>query len=176
MSNLCLAIGIAANLIAPKPVEVQFAQSMAGRNVTVQIDGRVTKTTYAGKLAFRDSNRTWQALCAEVRKPIRAGQFFFVRPWNTAKVGGRVAMAGNIVAKYFHAAKTDDQCAGLQLAVWEAMEDGGAHADFRNGRFRAMASPAVLDYGTDFYEAIYEAREAAYLQDGGDGQSQISTT
>lgn len=193
MSNLCLAIGLAAAFAGgqlqdakPKtaltelpnqPFEVQFARSTIGRNVTVAIDGRA-KTTFAGKLGFRDQNRTWQAVCAEVRKPISAGQFFMLRPVNSQKVGGNIALAGNIVAKHFDSARTADQCAALQLAVWEAVEDGGKFPNFGTGRFRAMASSGVLDLASDFYESIIEAKEAAYLetvQDGGGGQGQLSS-
>lgn len=193
MSNLCLAIGLAAAFasgqlqdVKPKttvtelpsqPFEVQFARSTVGRNVTVAIDGR-SKTTFAGKLGFRDQNRTWQAVCAEVRKPITAGQFFMLRPVNSQKMGGNVALAGNIVAKHFDSARTADQCAALQLAVWEAVEDGGKVPNFGSGRFRAMAAYNVLDLASDFYESIIEAKEAAYLetvQDGNGGQGQLSS-
>lgn len=178
MTSLCLAFGIVP-LLSPqtRSVEIQFARPVSGQNVTVMIDGRQTRTTFAGKLGFRDQNRTWLSLCADVRSPIASGQFFTVRPRLTSQIGGRATLAGNIVAKYFRSAKTADQCAGLQLAVWEAMEDGGEHANFGAGRFRAKASMSALDYGQEFYEAIYEAREAAFLesQDGG-GQDQISTT
>lgn len=176
MSSICVLVGMAAQVFGPaQPIEVQFAQSLNGQMVRVMIDGRQTKTTFAGKLGFRDAHRAWQSLCAEVRRPIQARQHFLVRPASSLKLGGNVALAGNIVAKHFYGAKTAEQCAGLQLAVWEAMEDGGKFADFASGRFRAMATQSALDYGQEFYEAIYEAKEAAFLQAGDDGgQSQIS--
>jgi len=178
MTTLTLAIGLASSYLAgPKPIEVQFARAVTGQNVTIMIDGRYTRSTFAGKLGFRDQNRTWLSLCADVRAPIASGQLFVVKPRFSSQVGGNAKLAGNIVAKYFKLAKTPDQCAGLQIAVWEAMEDAGQHADFASGRFRVRATAAALDYGQDFYEAIYEAREAAFLESqNGDGQNQISTT
>ena len=97
---------------------------------------------------------------------------------SSLKAGGRIALAGSIVAKYFDAARTPDQCAGLQLAVWEAVEDGGPHANFGAGRFRVRATMDALDYAEDFYDAIRDAQqEAAFLQGGSDGgQSQLSST
>lgn len=191
MSTLCLAVGVAVTLasglqqevrakadlidLPDQPIKVQFAQIGVGRNVTVIIDGRA-KNTFAGKLNFREQNRSWQSVCAEVRKPITAGQIFSLRPVNSQKVGGNVALAGNIVAKYFDSAKTPDQCAALQLAVWEAVEDGGKSPNFQQGRFRAMATPAVLHHAEDFYQAINEAKEAAYLETAqGGGQGQLSS-
>ncbi len=190
MSTLCLAIGVAVSLagglqqevkaktdlveLPNQPIRVQFAQSGLGRSVTVIVDGRA-KNTFAGKLNFREQNRSWQSVCAEVNKPISAGQFFTVRPVNSQKVGGNVALAGNIVAKHFNSAKTADQCAALQLAVWEAVEDGGKTPNFMQGRFRAMASPAVLHHAEDFYQAIIEAKAAAYLETAQGGQGQLSS-
>ena len=108
MTHLTLAIGIAANTLfaPPQPIQVQFAKSLVGRQVTVCIDGRQTKATFAGKLGFRGQNRSWQSLCADVRTPMVDGLVFRVLPGSSAKFGGRVQLAGNIVAKYFHQAKT----------------------------------------------------------------------
>jgi hypothetical protein len=176
MTHLCFAIGIAANMaFAPaQPVQVQFARSLVGRHVTVCIDGRQTKTTFAGKLGFRGQNRSWQSLCADVRSPMADGLVFRVLPGSSTKAGGRVALAGNIVAKYFHQAKTADQCAGLQLAIWEAIEDGGEKPNFGAGRFMAMANDVTMDLAEMYYDAISQAGDAAFLPGQG-GQSQISS-
>jgi hypothetical protein len=102
-----------------------------------------------------------------------------VRPLSSAKVGGNVAKAGNIVAKFFGAARSADQCAGLQLAVWEAIEDGAARPDFGSGRFRSAGSAAVLGFAQEYYKGLGEPGDALYLQTAGgggnDGQSQIAS-
>jgi hypothetical protein len=93
----------------------------------------------------------------------------------TSDIGGNVAKAGNIVAKFFKAAQNADQCAGLQLAVWEAVEDGGARPDFGGGRFQVRANANVLAYAQQYYRGIEEKGDALYLQAGqGNGQSQIT--
>lgn len=110
---------------------------------------------------------------------MRIGQVFWVQPGRTSRIGGNVAKAGNIVAKYLKAAKTNDECAALQLAVWEALEDGGVQPDFANGRFAVRASDAVLDLAVEAYQAIGEPGDSLWLQAGGgsgDGQNQITTT
>ncbi len=184
MTSLLLAFSMAIQVASgPRPLEVQFAQGLNGRSVNVVIDGRVSKTSFAGKLGFRDRNRAWQSLCADVRAPMTNGTFFVVRQHGTQKFGGRVRLAGNIVARYFNAARTPDQCAGLQLAIWEAIEDGGGQADFQNGRFRASASAPVLAFAATYYSGIEIDGDAVFLlpedngQDGeGGGQAQISST
>ncbi len=92
---------------------------------------------------------------------------YAVQNLSSNRYGGNVALAGNIIARYFYVAQTDDQCAGLQLAVWKALEDGTEQADFLSGRFQAKASPAVLAYASLYYKAIGTSGNAIYLQAGG---------
>lgn len=158
-----------------QPFTVRYAQSVAGKNVTVCLNGNHVKTTFAGKLSFQDRARAWTSYCAQVGSPIRAGQFFDVKANSTAKFGGNIAKAGNIVAKFFGKAQTADQCAGLQLAIWEAIEDGGDKPNFLGGKFQAKADQAVLAYAEAYYDAIDEEGDAIYLQTTGDGQGQITT-
>jgi hypothetical protein len=161
---------------APEPFAVQFAQSVQGKRVTVCIDGRKVETTFVGKLGFRDKSHSWLSLCANIRGPVRQGQFFLVRPVSSLKAGGNVSLAGNIVAKCFALAQTPEQCAGLQLAVWEAIEDGGMKPNFGAGRFMARADAATLAFAEDYYRAVEMKGEALYLDDLKDqGQSQLTT-
>lgn len=175
-----VAIGIRTLASAPA-LPVQFSGQVRGQSVTVCIDGRFVETTFAGKLSFSDPNRRWMSVCADVRAPIAGGQRYVVGPVNSRLVGGGVTLAGNIVAKWFESAQTAEQCAGLQLAVWEAIEDGGLSADFSSGHFMANASPAALAYARKYYQASAESGEAVFLQaqngtgSGGGGQSQISS-
>lgn len=167
----------------PRPFQVQFAHSNTGQNVTVCIDGQFVEQTFAGKMTFRDERRTWQSVCADVRSPVSQGQVFTVVALSSKKVGGNIAMAGNIVAKFFKSAQSADQCAGLQLAVWKAIEDGSEYPDFSSGRFQARASQSVLNYAVQYYQAINSPGEATYIKAGpGPGtkpevtaQSQLST-
>jgi len=179
MIQLWISIGFAAHsAIASQPFPVRFGREVAGRNVTVSIDGGQIKPTFAGKLAFQDPGSSWSSVCADVRSPIRGGQTFVVKPMRSSQAGGNVAKAGHIVARFFRQAQSADECAGLQLAVWEAIEDGGSVADFTRGRFRARATTAAIAYAAGYYaEGIYEPDEAVYLKTGGgqgSGQNQLS--
>jgi hypothetical protein len=177
MIQVWLTLAVAADLIfAWQPVDVQYVEGATGRPVTVCIDGRYVESTFAGKLVFRDRERSWQSVCAAVRKPIVNGQIFQVRPMRTTKAGGNIARAGNIAARYFDSARTPDQCAGLQLAIWEAIEDGGSQPDFAAGHFRVRATPAALAYAAKYFAASETEGEAIILQTGNTGgQDQIST-
>ena len=164
MIQKCVAAAMAINLtIAKQSVPVQFGKSFLGRNVTVLLDGRQMKSTFAGKLAFRDEKGSWLSVCADVRRPISQRQTTRVMPRESSRVGGHVSLAGNIVARHFKSAQTADQCAGLQLAVWEALEDGGVNPDFGAGKFQARAGAAALAWAAQYYQAIETPGSALYL-------------
>lgn len=159
-----------------EPFRIRYGQAASGREVQVAIDGEA-KTTFAGKLIFGDGNSTWTSVCADVRAPISNGQTFAVRSRSSRSASERVARAGNIVAKYFKQARTPDQCAALQLAVWEALEDGGDKPNFYGGHFQARASKAVMDDAEVFYDGIWVGDEAVFFEAGqgeGGGQGQLT--
>src|SRR3954469_7268018 len=100
MHQLIFAFVFFASLF-PQPFRVQYVQGASGQSVQVLIDGRHVETTFAGKLGFRDGKRSWTSVCADLRSPIANGQYFPVRALKSSEAGGRIARAGNIVAKYF---------------------------------------------------------------------------
>jgi len=159
-----------------QPFRVRFAKSLTGRSVTVWIDGKI-ENTFAGKLGFQEENTSWQSVCAAVKRPIVAGQFFGLRAARSEQVGGNIAKAGNIVAHYFTTARTADQCAGLQLAVWEAIEDGNASPDFLGGHFQVKTTPAVMAYALAYYKGgVDNPGKATYLIATNTEQDQLTTT
>jgi hypothetical protein len=174
-----------ASLSGQQAFPVRFAHAEIGRNVRICLDGRTFESAFAGKLRFQDETHSWLSVCADVRSPITEGQFFAVKARGSADLGGNLTKAGNIVARWFSAARTPDQCAGLQIAVWEAIEDGDARPDFLGGRFQVIASPAVMAYAQSYYQSIGQSGNATYLQTtagagggqtggGGGGQGQMS--
>lgn len=176
MNQIALAFAVLANAAAPSPpIQVQYATFTGGRTVVLCIDGRRVERVTAGKMGFVDPNGSWTSVCGDVRSPVIKGQYFTVRARRTSMVGGNVAKAGNIVAKFFKQAQSLDQCAGLQLAVWEAMEDGGSRPDFLGGRFQAQGSAEVLGFAAQYYRAVTEPGNALFLQTTGQGgQSQVT--
>lgn len=175
--SLALAVATTFAQIAATPptFPVQYAAELQGREVMVSIDGRNPHRTYAGKLGFRDrSNVTVASVCCDVRSPVRVKQAYMVQLMSTAKFGGNVTKAGNIVAKYFNRATTPDQCAGLQLAIWEAIEDGGDQPNFFAGRFQGLGNENVMKYAEGYYQATGDPGNAALLRTTtNNGQSQI---
>jgi hypothetical protein len=171
VSQLIAALILFAHaMTAPQPALIRFQQTDIGRMVTICLDGQKVETTFAGKMHFQDENSGWDSVCADVRSPVTAGQFFQVHPLSSAKYGGYVAKAGNIVAKYFNSAHTPDQCAGLQIAVWKTLEDGPDYPSFLSGKFQVHAGAAAMMFAAQYYQAADEDGNALYLQTLGGGQ------
>lgn len=177
MIHIGAAIAIVTRVLVPAdPFPAEYGGATLGRSIMVSIDGGKPYRSFAGRMLFRDRGGRWSSYCGDVRAPISSGQVIVMKPHSTTLLGGRHALAGNIVAKHFRKALNQDQCAGLQLAIWEAMEDGGAKPNFGNGRFQVGASAPVLHYAAQFYEAVNSPGEAVFLQaaPAGGGQSQFT--
>lgn len=176
MNQLWLVFAVLASASeAKKPFEIQFVGQVAGKTVTICLDGRKVKKTFAGKLAMRDARHQFASVCADVRTPVATGQVFGVRMVSSDSANKNLARAGRIVSKHFADAKTPEQCAGLQLAVWEALEDGGEKPGYLNGRFQAQADDKVMLYAMQYYDAIGPSKPAVLLgSTTGRAQSQLT--
>jgi hypothetical protein len=176
MIQALLSLGLAAGSLLTQPFPIKFSRELAGRVVIVSIDGGRAHEGFAGKLIMQSRNGVKIAsVCAAPASPVVAGQVFPVRRLSSRWVGGRIAGAGNIVAKYFTRAQSANECAALQLAVWEAVKDGGNQADFYSGAFQARSSDDIIALASQFYDAFGESGEAIFLQTGdGGGQDQLT--
>lgn len=174
MRRVALAVLLAAcslGLAQDNVVVIKFAKVLTGKTIRVLVDGRVEKT-FAGKMGFQDVNHSWQSVCADIHSPVSEGQFYRVRPVNSEIAGGNYAKAGRIVAKYFHEATTPEQCAGLQIAVWEAIEVGGDKPVFNTGKFQVQADSETMYYATMYYSAAQQPVNTGNAQQAGNGDSE----
>ncbi|HSI72801.1 MAG TPA: hypothetical protein VK934_06450 [Fimbriimonas sp.] len=175
MIQALVTLGFATGSLLAQPFPVKFARELSGRGVLVSVNGAAPHAGFAGKLAMQAQNgRTVASVCANPGAPVVMGQVFPVRRLSSRWIGGRIAGAGNIVSKYFMQAQTADQCAALQLAVWEAVSDGGPLPDFEGGRFQAGSTDTIMELAAQFYDAFGEPGDAIFLQTGeGGGQDQL---
>jgi hypothetical protein len=162
------------NTLPQDPFPVRFLGTDFGRSVTVRLDGRFVESTWAGRLTFADQNRRWWSYCANPRAPITPGMDFPMLARSSWSLGGNRRLAGNIIAHCFGKANSADACAALQLAVWEAIEDGGPTANFSAGRFAVQASGNLQQMAAQFYDSGEIDGNAIFLQAGGGGQDQLT--
>lgn len=154
-------------------VPIQFMGGTTGKLVSVRVDGQIEQT-FAGKLQFQDENgRQWLSYCAGIRSPIGDGQSYGVRTIPTSKAQGNVPLAGRIVSLNSKNAVTDSQCAGLQIAVWEALEYG-THAMGQNSSLRVFTDPVTLNYAHQFYLAAIQTPPGGGTSGGGAGAGAVA--
>ena len=95
------------------------------------------------------------ALSAEAQEPSALAALRVV-------VGATASVAGNIIAAGAGSVKTNDQAAGLQLAVWNVLYNGGDKLDLSHGAFRATASASALGYAEQFFALRNKAGHSVY--------------
>ena len=155
--------GVASMAAVDRDLTVQYAAAYQGKVVQVRTDEGIRRT-YAGKMMFHSEGGTWCSVCANIHKHIGGGDIVQMHLHSSKDVGGNIAKAGNIVARFFNEATSPEQCAGLQLAVWEALEDGGNTPDFQNGHFAAQSDAITMAYAMNYYAAVNTAADAVYFE------------
>jgi len=171
-----------------------------GKADIVSISGLRTVTAYAGELdwswlgtppaGFSQSLYTY---CVDVLNNEADPQYnVTVRstddmspataPYSAAGAGAKIAYLVNANAANIHGALgTNEQAAGLQLAIWETLYDsdlGGFNLKY--GDFIVSASDKTLYWATHYLEDLYSSASntgrAAWLDSPGNGNGQDQVT
>ncbi len=169
-----LLLGAIANFAM---ANLTFVNTGAGQVVNITYNSS-SRDVFAGKLNFMKGSSSLQLVCGDLDHFISGGQ-----SWNCSEViasAVSVAMgkAGSIVGQGFAGAISNDDCAGLQLAVWETVYDYGTNGltpDFSNGNFKTNAGGSVLAAANSYYSLLANPdAQAIYYRpiptDAGQGQ------
>lgn len=163
---LCISACVAA--FCPANAILTYMGTDCGENVTLA--GIFNGGVFAGKLKFNDSLNAcgvgfnFLTVCADLQHTIGTGN-----QWNptctlTGSMSANYALAGNIVDQYFNSAVLNPDCAGLQLAVWEAIYDGGVF-DLNNGNVQATGSAGALAAAAFYYNNVSSTNSAMFIDD-----------
>lgn len=171
-----LSTVLAANALAT-PFDMKFVRVDQGQGVSLTFDSNVM-SVFAGKLQFQNQSNgnKFLTVCADLTRPISPGQSYNVDPQFSALSTPAVKRAGNIVAANFFGANTNFKAAALQVAVWEALYDGGSSPSFTGGRFCLNgASQNLTSQATEYYQAICNTGNALHYKTTTNcGQSQLA--
>ncbi len=101
-------------------------------------------------------------------------------PYTAPGAGSKIAWLVNTYAADIHASGTNEQAAGLQLAIWETLYDSDLGGfNLNSGDFSVMASIGTLSWATTYLKSLYEiggTGQAAWLDSPGNGNGQDQVT
>jgi len=171
-----------------------------GKADIVSISGLRTVTAYAGELdwawlgtppaGFSQSLYTY---CVDVLNNEADPQYnVAVRstddltpvssPYSAAGAGGKIAWLVNTYAAGIHASGTNEQAAGLQVAIWETLYDSSLNTfNLAAGQFSVSGSSGTMAWANTFLTNLYSSSSntgtAAWLDSPGNnvGQDQVTT-
>jgi len=176
-------LSLVALLLVPSPSAADpIAFTGIGKAQVVSITG--LGNVYAGELNWSGLDSSFYTYCVDL--------WNYARPVQQVTVSGddpstdrdnKAAWLFNTFAEYIHNSSSpaaNDMAAGLQLAIWEVIGDGGNN--LAGGAFVvASASTSVLSYANQYLAALYTpgvnyaGSTATFLNaPAGAGQDQIA--
>ena len=172
--SLATVVGTAsADSLTYKGLDLKNADT-----ATIRVDGGKSETVYAGKLEFQDGKNTIITVCADATSALNSSAHDYSVGTTNAFGKSGIDAAGRIVGTYFNSATTADQQAGLQLAVWSALYNGGSTFDASGKGFSVtgVSSDVLKDASYYYLAADLSAKTAIYYSTPANcgGQSQLS--
>ncbi|MCZ7579523.1 MAG: PEP-CTERM sorting domain-containing protein [Fimbriimonadaceae bacterium] len=156
-----LALG--ALIVGTASADFTFDGTSTGQSLSVSGTVR-TGNFFAGKLKFTDSSYGYGSIktfCVDLVNTIPGNPWDTLPPQFSTTLASPLKEAGNMVAAYFGAADTNAKAQSMQAAIWEALYDGGAVADFSSGNFQA-SNVADLAFANLVYSARGTDNDAIY--------------
>ncbi len=120
---------------------------------SISVNGSSFNTVMAGQLNFTDGTNSIDTYCADAASLLSGSGFFSYVP-STVDLSGasNLSLAGRIAANSFATATTADQQAGLQLAIWSAIYDGGPNFDANGANFKVTGVNAnALNFANTYF-------------------------
>lgn len=164
MIRTTLILGGALLASMASAYDLQYSHLSPGGSGSVILNGN-TKNVGIGILNFNRPSPQPQlsAVCAELTSTLNSS--FHVYDRVIVGAGStNLDMAARIVSKHFLDAKTDNKKAmGLQLAVWEALYDGGGSYSSMTGNFKTTGLDATASsWAATYYSAYLEPGQAYF--------------
>ena len=166
IKRILLGAGLVTACVAAQASTFQFVSKDLGDYI--QVYGVRDGLVFAGSLNFKDSAAgNLKTYCVDLIHGFGPGNTFNATTLDSATQSARLKEAGNIIAAGAGSVKTNDQAAGLQLAVWNVLYNGGDKLDLSHGAFRATASASALGYAEQFFALRNKAGHSVYFKNTG---------
>jgi PEP-CTERM motif len=99
-------------------------------------------------------------------------------PYSAAGAGAKIAWLVNTYAASIHSSGTNEQAAGLQIAIWETLYDSNLGGfNLASGQFIVSASVGTMTWATTYLASLAgNTGHAAWLDSPGNGTGQDQVT
>ncbi len=147
-------------------------------SVKISINGGSFNSVLVGELTFSSSGGSLSTYCVDALSPLgsSAKSYTVSELVQTPTTG--LGKAATILANFQSSATTAAQQAGLQLAIWEALYDGGSTFDANSAGFKVTgASSEALSFASTYYNSFDKPTNldvTFYCTNQAGGQSQIT--
>lgn len=137
-----------------------------------------TKSVYLGAIKFKEGSNFLTTYCVDPLNALNGSNNPYDKSILNTGDGTGLGLAGKILAANFTSAKTANEQAALQLAIWSALEDNGTSFNASGTNFKANNfSTTVLGLASTYYTKGFTTTPTAqvnfYKAGGAGGQSQI---
>ncbi len=171
---IALICGISAASFADETLT--FEGTGLGQNVT--LGGHHVGGVFAGQLKFNSTSLGHiTSYCVDLDHFISKGQTYQVEILDSKNASQHYKDAGNILAAGHSMVNSNEKAAAMQIAIWEAVYDDGATADFGHGQLKITggANNTLLADAAAFFAMKTTPGNAKYLRETcGVGQSQMT--
>jgi hypothetical protein len=168
-----------------------------GKASVVSISGLRTVTAWAGELDWSwigtppaGFSQSLYSYCVDVLNNEADPQYNVTvrstddmtlnpQPYSSAGAGAKIGWLVNTYAANIHAYGTNEEAAGLQVAIWETLYDSTGPFNLAAGQFIVSASAGVMSAATNYLSALYSSGgtgSAVWLDSPGNGNGQDQVT
>jgi len=157
MKHLILPTLLAAGLMisgSAEAIDLTYAGMSLPNAATasISVNGSSFSSVYAGQINFTSSSGSLSTYCADALSRLNGASNSYAVSQLDLSQNTNLGKAGTILANNQAGATSAAQQAGLQLAVWEAIYDGGATFDASNAGFKAKnVSSEILGFASQYY-------------------------
>lgn len=181
--SAALAVFAAASLVGTASAQNLQYTGLArpdALTASVSINGGSFTNLYAGSLKFTDGSETIFTYCADPVAVLNSG--FNSYSAGLVDLGGSSSMslAGKILASNYLNANSADEQAGLQLAIWSALLDGGPAFNANGANFKVNNVNAnALNFASNYFASAVDPGDVLvtlYSSSANGAQSQLTAS
>jgi len=179
-----IVAAVAMSAVASATTQLKFtSMQLANANsASIQVMPKSPVNVKVGALLFTNGSATLKTYCADATSFLDHSFHGYSSVTLSQNGSSNQSKAARIIAKYFDVADTKDKQAGLQLAIWSALYNGGTAFSAVGPTFKVSnINNSSLNYAAQYFGAANQGASlnkvvTFYQTSAQGGQSQMTVT